>query len=231
MAQVGAAYLDLDFVYAPRPPGWSNPARRLAQYLGVSTSGCTERLRELKLYLPPLYVIVSRDMRNFDFSVRWPNNPSWAAIYSNKEEAVAMMFPTGAPNVRRHQARIGTGAPPRECPFRLHAAVCCAPLDARPTFCCAAHAPPGGCQCARAYDIQAAEQRRVTLPGLFGSEAIQSRSSASARREEARRCVLEGVCEEDAERGHEAARKIFEGSGTYSNFRPLQHRLADFATL
>ena len=125
------------------------------------------RLRQLHINLPPLHAILNQNMATFDFSVKLPNHPTRAAIYSNAAAAAAMMFPTVASYLARQQATIGTGAPPRECPFRLHAAVCCAPLDARPTFCCAAHAPPGGCQCARTHAIQAAEQRRVTLPGSF----------------------------------------------------------------
>ena len=117
MAQVGAAYLDLDFVYAPRLPGDLMASRRLARYLRVSTRGCDERLRELKLHLPPLHVIVSRDMRYFDFTVKWGNHPSRAAIYSNAAAAAAMMFPTVAPYLAGQQARIGTGAPAARVPL------------------------------------------------------------------------------------------------------------------
>ena len=151
MAQVGAAYLDLDFVYAPPQSVSSVASRRLAQYLGVSNRDCVERLRDLKLYLPPLYVIISRDMTDFDFSVKWANNPSRAAIYSNQAEAAAMMFPTVAPYVGRHQARIGPGPRRESAPFVCTPLCAAHQLDARPTFCCAAHAPPGGCQCARTH--------------------------------------------------------------------------------
>ena len=143
-------YLRPDFVYGPRLPGLV-PAQRLALELRVSQRKCVQRLRQLHINLPPLHAILNRNMATFDFSVKLSNFPTRDAIYSNAAAAAAMMFPTVASYLAGQQARIGTGAPPRECPFRLHAAVCCAPLVEHPTFCCVAHAPQGGCQCARTH--------------------------------------------------------------------------------
>ena len=150
-----AAYLDPDFVYAPRLV--VRAQSRLALYLHVSHQNCARRLSELDIHLPPLHAILNNDMATFDFSVKLPNRPTRAAIYSDQSAAAALMFPTVAPYLSGLQATTGTGAPPRGCPFRLHAAVCCAPLVERPTFCYAAHAPPGGCQCARTHAGRAAE--------------------------------------------------------------------------
>jgi hypothetical protein len=169
MAQVREAYLNPVFVYAARPPRL-DADRRLALYLRVSLPKCRQRLHDLNIHLPPLHAVWIRDMTTLDFSVKLPNHPTRAAIYSNEAAAAAVMFPTVAPYLARLQATTGTGAPPRECPFRLHTAVCCAPLVEHPTFRCATHASPCGCQCARTHAIQAAEQRRVTLSGLFGRQ-------------------------------------------------------------
>jgi hypothetical protein len=80
--------------------------------------------------LPPLHAILNQNMATFDFSVKLPNHPTRAAIYSNAAAAAAMMFPTVASYLAGQQARLGTGAPAARVP--LSSGDVCTPL-------CAAH--------------------------------------------------------------------------------------------
>ena len=128
MAQVVAAYCDVTFVYAAPLPGRVDADGRLARYLKVSRDALRERLRELKIHLPPMHVIICHDMSTYDLSVQRNNRPTRAAIYGNLAALAAEMLPPVREYLARLQAAKGTvtGPPPGECPF------VCTPL-------CAAH--------------------------------------------------------------------------------------------